>query len=87
MPRIRQIHIDAKGVTLIGRAGSRTFAYTDIPATATSKARVETWVNDWLAQHVVDHAAVCHVFSLVPPHLTLWLGDVGTPPPPNWWVG
>lgn len=85
MPSIQKIQITKDNLVFGDRSGVKTLEFSNIPKTETSIAKVEAWVNNWLAANKGDYQMVCHVFSVSPIKLTVGTFDLGITIPANWW--
>jgi hypothetical protein len=68
----------------MGRRGTRTLLYGDVPANvrAQSVASQETWINDWFAGQLDGMYGKVHIYSLDP---FRWTFIVSQDPIPAGW--
>lgn len=86
MPRIRQVLCAVDRVLVDEKQRTYEFPFATLPKTQNSEAKAEAYLNSWLASRVTDYQVVAHVFSLSPLVVTLWVGDLDTKPPVDWWL-
>lgn len=87
MPPIRSVTITSTGFTVTDPTGAaKVFTASAIPSAQNTAAKVETWVNTWLAANLVGYQARVHVFARSPLVWTLGTWNTGESIPENWWV-
>ena len=85
MPPVRSVQIADNSLTIRDKSGTRTLTASMIPLTQNTVAKVETWINTWLAANLVNYQARVHVFALSPLRVTVGTWNAGLPIEPNWW--
>ena len=88
MPAIRQIEITDTNINFTdSKAGvKKTLSYVNISKGMNTVAKLEDYINTWLATNKQpDYQMVCHVFSVNPLVATLGTFNSDFSIPLNWW--
>jgi hypothetical protein len=93
MPSLRYVSIDNQAGTVRftdHRGLEQVLSASQIPPNFVGDAaKIEAYINGtWIPAHIDTSAyqMVCHVFSVNPPVVSIWCGNIGEPIPPNWWA-
>lgn len=86
MPAIRQVSIQSDKISFDSVGVTKTLTYASMPASQNTIAKVESFINSWLASNVNSCQMVCHIFSINPVKATIYTANLGDSIPANWWV-
>lgn len=85
MPSVKSIQFNSTQLVIIDKDGTKTLLASQIPSSQNSVAKVETWINTWLAQNISGYQVLVHVFSITPLSFTVGTWELGMTPQANWW--
>lgn len=91
MPPVQAVLVGPNALTVLqlkDASGTVSLALSAIPTgTLVTAADYETWIDNWLATNITaGYQAVCHVITISPLRIQLWVTDAGLTIPANWWT-